>query len=119
MEGDLRRPSLSHMFGIQKQPGIYEWLREDHDPITNIYHLDDAGIWILPAGETPINPLELLQSHQLQSAMERLTEYFDWIIIDSPPVLPLADTSIWMRMADGVLRHPPGDNRETPITKGT
>jgi Mrp family chromosome partitioning ATPase len=35
--------------------------------------------------------------------MERLTAYFDWIIIDSPPVLPLADTSIWMRMADGVL----------------
>ena len=68
VEGDLRRPSLSHMFGIQKQPGIYEWLREDRDPITNIYHLEDAGIWILPAGETPINPLELLQSHQLQSA---------------------------------------------------
>jgi Mrp family chromosome partitioning ATPase len=35
--------------------------------------------------------------------MERLTTYFDWIIIDSPPVLPLADTSIWMRMADGIL----------------
>ena len=35
--------------------------------------------------------------------MERLTANFDWIIIDSPPVLPLADTSIWMRMVDGVL----------------
>ena len=35
--------------------------------------------------------------------MEQLAAYFDWIIIDSPPVLPLADTSIWMRMADGVL----------------
>jgi protein-tyrosine kinase len=35
--------------------------------------------------------------------MEQLTEWFDWIVIDSPPVLPLADTSIWARLADGVL----------------
>ncbi len=35
--------------------------------------------------------------------MSQLANYFDWIIIDSPPVLPLADTSIWMRLADGIL----------------
>lgn len=35
--------------------------------------------------------------------MDRLTALFDWIIIDSPPVLPLADTSVWMRMADGII----------------
>ena len=35
--------------------------------------------------------------------MEQLAQWFDWIIIDSPPVLPLADTSVWMRLADGVL----------------
>jgi Mrp family chromosome partitioning ATPase len=35
--------------------------------------------------------------------MERLANWFDWIVIDSPPVLPLADTSIWSRLADGIL----------------
>ena len=35
--------------------------------------------------------------------MDQLTAWFDWIIIDSPPVMPLADTSVWMRLADGIL----------------
>jgi Mrp family chromosome partitioning ATPase len=47
--------------------------------------------------------LELLQSGKLPALMEQLGQWFDWIVIDSPPVLPLADTSVWMRLADGVL----------------
>ncbi len=103
IEGDLRRPSLSRMFGIGSAPGISEYIREEGSQLNDVYRLEDAGVWILPAGESPSNPLELLQSQRLQVLMEQLTAYFDWIIIDSPPVLPLADTSIWMRMADGVL----------------
>ena len=60
-------------------------------------------MWLLPAGKSLSNPLEPLQSPKLPVFMEQLTSWFDWIIIDSPPVLPLADTSIWMRLADGVL----------------
>jgi len=91
------------MFGIQKTPGIYEWLREDASPLTSIYRLEDAGFWIFPAGKASSNPIELLQSQRLPALMDRLAAWFDWIIIDSPPVLPLADTSVWMRLADGVL----------------
>ncbi len=91
------------MFGIGSAPGISEYIREEGSQLNDVYRLEDAGVWILPAGESPSNPLELLQSQRLQVLMEQLTAYFDWIIIDSPPVLPLADTSIWMRMADGVL----------------
>ncbi len=47
--------------------------------------------------------LELLQSGRLSTLMDQLNALFDWIIIDSPPVLPLADTSVWMRLADGIL----------------
>jgi capsular exopolysaccharide synthesis family protein len=103
VEGDLRRPTLPRIFGIGATSGVSECVGEDGRQLDGIYRLEGAGIWILPAGNAPINPLELLQSRQLQSVMEQLTAYFDWIIIDSPPVLPLADTSIWMRMADGVL----------------
>jgi capsular exopolysaccharide synthesis family protein len=103
VEGDLRRPTLRLMFGIGATDGILDSLRDEEKKLTGIYRLEDAGVWILPAGDTPSNPLELLQSKQLPLLMERLATYFDWIIIDSPPVLPLADTSIWMRMADGVL----------------
>jgi capsular exopolysaccharide synthesis family protein len=103
LEGDLRRPSLSQMFGLGRNPGICEWLGGDRSLTTSIYHLEGPNIWILPSGNAPSNALELLQSGRLSSLMDQLTVLFDWIIIDSPPVLPLADTSVWMRLADGIL----------------
>lgn len=119
VEGDLRRPTLPRMFGIGVSTGISDCVKNETQEITGIYRLEEAGIWILPACETPSNPLELLQSRQLQSVMDRLTAYFDWIIIDSPPVLPLADTSIWMRMADGVLLVTrQGTTEKQQLTKG-
>jgi capsular exopolysaccharide synthesis family protein len=103
VEGDLRRPSLSLMFGIDKHPGIYEWLQAENDKIENIYYLKDAGVWILPAGGASSDPIEYLQSQRLRVLVDRVSALFDWIIIDSPPILPLADTSVWMRLSDGVL----------------
>ena len=103
VEGDLRRPSLSQMFGIQKCHGLNDWLRGEFGPFADIFHLEKAGLWLLPAGNAVSNPIELLQSQKLSSVMEQLSAWFDWIIIDSPPVLPLADTSVWMRLADGIL----------------
>ena len=103
LDGDLRRPSLSNIFGLGKLPGICEWLQGDSGPAESIYHLEEAGLWILPAGSTPRNALELMQSGRLSAMMDQLTAWFDWIVIDTPPVLPLADTSVWMRLADGVV----------------
>jgi capsular exopolysaccharide synthesis family protein len=103
LEGDLRRPSLAQLFGLGKVPGMSEWLQGERGPMTSIYQLEGAGLWLLPAGSAPRNPLELMQSGRLSALMDQLTTWFDWIVIDSPPVLPLADTSIWMRLADGIL----------------
>jgi capsular exopolysaccharide synthesis family protein len=103
LEGDLRRPSLSKMFGLRKNPGLCEWLEGECSLAAIIYHLEEPNLWILPAGNAPSNALELLQSGRLSTLMDRLAAWFDWIIIDSPPVLPLADTSVWMRLADGIL----------------
>jgi capsular exopolysaccharide synthesis family protein len=102
LEGDLRRPNIAAQFGIGNIPGLCEWLSGETETI-NLYRLADLGVWILPAGSAPENPLELMQSGKLSPLMAQLEAWFDWIIIDSPPVLPLADTSIWSRMADGVL----------------
>ena len=103
LDGDLRRPSVARLFGLGKIPGLSEWLQGERSPMTSIYHLEEAGLWVLPAGNSPRNPLEAMQSGRLAGLMDQLTSWFDWVIIDSPPVLPLADTSVWMRMADGVL----------------
>jgi capsular exopolysaccharide synthesis family protein len=103
VEGDVRRPSLSQMFGLRAIPGICECLQGERNLMTSVYHLEGPGLWFLPAGSAPGNPLELLQSGRLSAMMDELTAWFDWIIIDSPPVMPLADTSVWMRLADGIL----------------
>jgi capsular exopolysaccharide synthesis family protein len=102
LEGDLRRPNIAAQFGLGRLPGLCEWLSGETQTI-NIYRLGDLGVWLLPAGSAPENPLELMQSGRLSPLMEQLEARFDWIVIDSPPVLPLADTSLWSRLADGVL----------------
>jgi capsular exopolysaccharide synthesis family protein len=102
LEGDLRRPNIAAQFGLGKLPGLCEWLSGETQAI-NIYRLESLGVWMLPAGTAPQNPLELMQSGKLSPLMEQLEAWFDWIVIDSPPVLPLADASLWSRLADGIL----------------
>jgi capsular exopolysaccharide synthesis family protein len=103
IEGDLRLPVFSKLFGIQARPGLCELLHGDAEIDNCICHLPDAGMWIVPAGIAKSNPIELLQSQSMSAVMDQLSALFDWIIIDSPPVLPLADTSIWARIADAAL----------------
>jgi len=102
IDGDLRRPTESAQFGIGNMPGLCEWLSGETEE-ASLYRLEGLGLWFLPAGAAPENPLELMQSGKLNPLMERLATWFDWIVVDSPPVLPLADTSIWSRLADGIL----------------
>ena len=73
------------------------------EPIQDIYRLEGLNLWFLPAGRPPENPLELMQSGRLSQLLDQLSAWFDWIVIDSPPILPLADTSVWARLADGIL----------------
>lgn len=103
IDGDLRRPALSKTFGLSDAHGLCEYLRGESRITESIYHLSRPGIWVLPAGAIPANPLELMQSKKLATLLQQLNTWFDWIIIDSPPVVPLADTSIWARLADGTL----------------
>jgi capsular exopolysaccharide synthesis family protein len=102
LEGDLRRPTVAAEFGLGRIPGLCEWLSGQTKGI-NLYRLESLGLWVLPAGAAPQNPLELMQSGKLSPLMDQLEAAFDWIVIDSPPVLPLADASMWSRLADGIL----------------
>lgn len=103
LDGDLRRPTIAKIFGLGNIAGISEWLQDEAGPTTCIHQLKGTRLCILPAGAPPKQPLELMQSAKMSGIMKRLSTWFDWIVIDSPPILPLADTSIWLRMADGAL----------------
>jgi capsular exopolysaccharide synthesis family protein len=103
IEGDLRRPAMQRLFGLGRVPGLSQYLQGTLDANIPVYRLEALGIWMMPAGKAPVNPLELMQCGKLSPLMERLSTWFDWIVIDSPPILPLADTSVWTRLADGIL----------------
>jgi capsular exopolysaccharide synthesis family protein len=104
IDGDLRRPELGSRFGFNRNlAGLSEVLRGERQLSEVVYKLEGSGLWFIPAGVTPENPLEVMQSGRLPQLLEQLETFFDWIIIDTPPVLPLADTPLWMKLADGVL----------------
>ncbi len=102
LEGDFRRPSLGRQLGLQDLPGMSQML-QSVGARENIYRLDGSALYVLLAGDVHSNPLELMESSRLAELMDRIASGFDWVVIDSPPVLPMADTSIWMRLADSIL----------------
>jgi protein-tyrosine kinase len=104
VDGDLRRPELGRRFGFNRNlPGLSEVLRGERQLSEVVYKLEGSGLRFIPAGVIPENPIEVMQAGRLQQLLEQLETFFDWIIIDTPPVLPLADTQLWMKLADGVL----------------
>ena len=102
LEGDLREPSLGRMLGMASLAGLGEWATTQQPIRRFVYRLGELSLWLLPASKTE-TPNRLLQSQELIALFRRLRDEFDWVIIDSPPVLPLADTNLWARMADGIL----------------
>jgi capsular exopolysaccharide synthesis family protein len=103
LDGDLRRPALTQMLGLEEKPGICEWLQEQKALTSCIYSREGMGFWMMPSGRTSSSSAELLQAAKIGTLIDTLSQWFDWILIDSPPILPLADTSVWARLADGIL----------------
>jgi capsular exopolysaccharide synthesis family protein len=103
IEGDLRRPALAANLGIGNHPGLSECLLAGRRFSSAVHYLEDLGFWFLPAGQPPEHPVEVMQSGRLDESLEALCSSFDWIVIDSPPLIPLADTSVWSRLVDGTL----------------
>ena len=103
LEGDLRHPALADRFGLRGPQGLVEWFQGE-DPLTRfIYRIDGLQLWFLPAGDPAEDALKILQSNRFSEALNRLAASFDWILIDAPPLEPLADVHVWAEKSDGVL----------------
>lgn len=103
LDGDLRRAVLNDRFGLGQLSGLSDCLKTGVPVSQGIYYVEDFGFWFLPAGNPSDNALELMQSGNLSGILEELGKSFDWMIIDSPPLTPLADTALWSRLVDGTL----------------
>jgi capsular exopolysaccharide synthesis family protein len=104
IEGDLHRPTLGSMFGLKPMQGLSDWWSGRSQDIGRfLVRFTGSGLWFLPAGKVCDRPSEILRSAQFAEAFPRLAGQFDWIIVDSTPMLPVIDANLWSRLVDGTL----------------
>jgi capsular exopolysaccharide synthesis family protein len=103
VDGDLRRPTLHSLFGIADTPGLSDVLAGGAALDDALVTLPQHALTILPSGPAPSHPAELLGSTAMRRALDALRTRFDRVLIDMPPVAPLADVSIALGMVDGLL----------------
>lgn len=103
IEADLHHPSITSSLGLKPRPGLSECLRDRVDPMLHIRKVEPLAWYLLQAGQLSGNPTELLRSDELSAVMQAVLPYFDWILIDAPPVLPVTDALSLSRQADATL----------------
>lgn len=103
IDADLRLPRMHMALGAPATPGLTDYLRGEADEISVIQHGQDGNLCFIPGGHEVTDPSELLSNGRLKTLLERVTPVFDWVILDSPPCLPVADASILADLCDGVL----------------
>jgi receptor protein-tyrosine kinase len=100
---DFRRPIVHTLFGIDRSPGITDYLLGKVPLHQAIRKIAGTNLYVMPAGEAVINPLELLNLPEVKFMMDRLPELFNWVILDSPPLLFAADASLLGTLCHGTL----------------
>lgn len=103
IDADLHQSSLAANLALQPRPGLAECIQDGLDPMSKIVKVEPLAWHLLPAGKPRGNPTELLQSATLAEVIQRVSQYFDWILIDTPPLLPLTDALSLSRQVDAAL----------------
>jgi capsular exopolysaccharide synthesis family protein len=101
---DLRKPELHAAFGLSNDVGYTSVILGETTPMKALQRIrgyDD--LWVMPGGPVPPNPSELLASRRSQRLLNLLTDQFDMVLIDTPPVLPVTDAAVLAAYADGTL----------------
>jgi polysaccharide biosynthesis transport protein len=103
MDLDMRRTTLSGIFGMNGTQGLSAFLSGNSDLSGSLRQTSVPNLYVLPAGIRPPNPAELIGSERMEQALRLLSEYFKYIVIDSPPVLSVSDSLVISTQVDGVI----------------
>lgn len=100
---DFRRPIVHHLFQAERSPGITDYLQGKVQLHEAMRRVGDSNLFIMPAGEAVINPLELLNLKEVKELLDRLPSLFNWVILDSPPLLFAADANLLSTLCHGTI----------------
>ena len=103
IDADMRRPKAHEFFGMSCEPGLSNVLVSNAKASEAVRRTKMPNLWMLPCGKLPPNPAELLGSARFQEFIHSLNEHFDWVIIDSPPVMAVTDAGVLAHWAMGVV----------------
>ena len=103
IDADLRCSRLHVPLGAPAAPGLTDYLRGEVDEMAIIQHGLEGNLCFIPGGNQVTNPSELLSNGRLRALLDRVTPVFDWVILDSAPLLPVSDSSVLADLIDGVL----------------
>ncbi len=103
IDGDMRRPRIHEVFGVDQEPGLSNVLVGTASLEQAIRATDSPFLAVLPAGHVPPNPAELLSSPRYRRLIEELGAQYDWIVVDAPPVMAVTDAAVVSHSVSGVV----------------
>jgi tyrosine-protein kinase Etk/Wzc len=103
VDGDLRKGRLHEYFGLHRAPGFSDLILGTVEPKQAVHATDIEGLSVIPTGELPPNPSELLLHERCAQSLGLLGKHFDYLIIDTPPILAVTDAAIVGRLSAATL----------------
>ena len=103
LDCDLRKPRVHSVFQQSKSPGLIEYLFKKKSLDEIIRSTDSPNLSYITSGTIPPNPAEILVSEEMQDLINELKNRFDYVIVDSPPIIAVTDSEILSRLVDGTL----------------
>jgi receptor protein-tyrosine kinase len=100
---DFRRPIVHNLLQIERSPGATDYLQGKVPLHEAIRKVGDTNLYVMPAGEAVINPLELLNLKEVKDMLDKLPTVFNWVILDSPPLLFAADANLLSTLCHGTI----------------
>ncbi len=114
VDADLRRPTLHQHFGLPKSPGLSDMIVGNAAASNAIRSSRINGLQVLPCGYLPPNPAELLGSAMMKQIMEAVRSHYDWVLVDTPPILAMADAAVVCPTVEGVVMVVAGETSTKP-----
>jgi protein-tyrosine kinase len=103
IDGDLRVARLHSALGTTSSPGLADYLLGESDEFSVMQRGPMENLFFIPCGRTVAHPAELIANGRMKMLMQRVEALFDWIIVDSPPAVPVSDANQLANYCDGVL----------------
>jgi protein-tyrosine kinase len=103
IDADLRSPGLHRHFGAKQTPGLSDYLLGESDEYAVLQRGSMENLFFVAAGRTVSGAPELLANGRLKLFLQRVEPLFDWIILDTPPVIPVSDSTLMANFCDGVI----------------